>query len=290
MSLILILTWFLLNLPLEASDNGVLECIDYELFGHKKESLLTDYSYNSYVPIEIWMELKSYFLPIDHPIKKKLDHIFRKERVTLSEETFVRAGFSITRRNRPINAVVTGHKKLKGYLIKAYLDSQIAIFEWQMWLRRIKGVEVIHACLKKHGFTQFVLPKKWIYPLPAEPSPSIDGQYNRKNFILVVEDMHILNHKENAQAYKQKMTRRLLNALYTIMMECQLTDCVYIGNMPFTKTGTIAFIDTELFHNGIPDFSRLKKYLSIPMQKHLDKLMQRDISMTTPIDPHQLYN
>jgi hypothetical protein len=248
--------------------------IKFSLFS---EIVLTDYPYNPYVPIEIWMELKPYFLPLNHPIKKKLDHLFQNKRVTLSEETFVEAGFSITRLNRPLNAIVTGHKELKGHLLKVYLDSQLALPDWQMWKRRIQGVEVIQQCLTQHGFTQFVLPKKWIYPLPAEPSPPLSEKYNRKNFILVVEDMHILSHKENAKAYKEKMTKRILNALYTVMLECQLTDCVWIGNMPFTKKGKIAFIDTELFHNGIPDFERFKKHLSPSMQEHLDKLMREGI-------------
>lgn len=238
---------------------------------------LTDYPYNPYVPIEIWTNLKPYFLPIDHPIKKKLDYLFQNKRVTLSEETFVEAGFCITRSNRPMNAIVTGHKELKGYLVKVYLDSQLAICEWHMWMRRIKGIEVIQQCLNKYGFNQFILPKKWIYPLPIDPASPLDEKYNRKNFILIVEDMHILNHKENAKAYKKLMTQRLLNALYKVMLECQLTDCVWIGNMPFTKKGKIAFIDTELFHNGIPDFERLKKHLSPSMQEYLDKLIQKDI-------------
>jgi hypothetical protein len=260
------ITWLLTLLvqsqtPLEASD---------------KIDKLTqiDYAYNPHVPIDLWMQLKPHFLPIDHPIKKKLDHLFYHERVTLSEETFVAAGFSITRRNRPHNAIVTGHKKLKGYLLKVYLDSQLAIPEWHMWLKRIKGVEVIDACIKRHGYTQFVLPKKWIYPLPAEPSPPPNEQYQRKNFILVVEDMHILNHRKNKEAYKNHMTSSLLDALYTVLMECQLTDCAYIGNMPFTKQGKIAFIDTELFFNGIPNFDKIKKHLSTPMQAHLEQLIQ----------------
>lgn len=240
------------------------------------QNTVSDYPYNPYVPMELWMNLRPYFLPINHPIKKKLDRIFAK-RATLSKETFVEAGFSITRRNRPINAVVTRHRDLKGYLVKAYLDSQFALDEWQMWLKRIHGVEVIRACLTKHGYTDFVLPKKWIYPLPAEPSPPLSAEFNRKNFILIVEDMHILKNSENKKAYKQMLTKPLLTALYTVLKECELTDCVYIGNMPFTIYGKIAFIDTELFHHGIPDFIRLKKYLSESMQAHLDVLInQRD--------------
>ena len=232
-----------------------------------------DYEYNPHVPIEVWMELKPHFLPVSHPVKKKLDKLFNNKRVTLSEESFTAAGFSITRRNRPLSAVVTGHKELKGFIVKVYLDSQIAMPEWHMWLKRIRGIEVIRACLKKHGYTQFALPKKWIYPLPTEPSPPLNSLYNRKNFILVEEDMKILNRKENKRYYKHKMNHRLLTALFTVMMECQLTDCTYIGNIPFTKKRKIAFVDTELFFNGIPNFNKLKKYLSLEMQLHLDQLI-----------------
>lgn len=233
---------------------------------------LSDYPYNPYVPNKLWMKLKPYFLPIHHPLKKKLDDLFKKNRATLCEEAFLKAGFKITRKNRPINAIVTGHRKLPGFLLKVYLDSQFEVSEGEMWLKRIKGRKVIEACLKKHGYDQFVLPKKWIYPLPVNPSPPINAGYNRKNFILVVERMDILDHKENAQAYKHKMTRRHLQELYTILMECQLTDCVYIGNIPFTKSGKIAFIDTEITFSGIPDLSRFKKYLSPSMQAYLEKL------------------
>lgn len=247
---------------------------DERVEAKKRGDVLNEYPYNPHVPIDLWMELKPYFLPMDHPIKKKLDRLFEKKRVTLSNETFVAAGFSITRPHRPFNAMVTGHKKLKGYLLKIYLDSQFNLPEWEMWMRRIKGAAVVRECLIKHRFTQFVVPKKWIYPLPAEPSPPLGDLYHRKNFILVVEDMDILDRKKNEQAYKQNVTRSLLKALYTVLVECQLTDCVYIGNMPFTKSGKIAFIDIELFHNGAPEFHRLKKYFSLPMQNHLDKLVR----------------
>lgn len=251
------------------------ESIEKGIFD-RPEPKSTDYVYNPHVSQELWEELLPYFLPIDHPIKVKLDRIFQKKRVTLSEETFEKAGFKITRKNRPLNAVVSGHKDLQGYLVKVYLDSQHDINEWRMWLKRIKGVEVIRRCLQKHGFTQFDLPRKWIYPLPAEPSPPLSEKYHRKNFILVVEDMHILDYKANEQAYKKRITKSLLKALYTVLEECELTDCVYIGNMPFTESGKIAFIDTELYFNGHLRYNRLKKYLSVPMQNYLDTLISED--------------
>lgn len=240
--------------------------------------LSAEYTYNPLVPKEIWEELTPYFLPEEHPIKGSLDQIFHRSRVTTNEEIFTKAGFAITRQNRPYNAVVTGHKKLKGFLVKVYLDSQYPVIDWQMWMRRIKGCEVIQECIQKHQLTQLLVPKKWIYPLPQDPSPPEEEWINRKHFILVVEDMNIVDHQENGRLFKEKMTRRLLKEIFTVMAECELTDCVWIGNMPFTKKGKIAFLDTELFYNGFPEFERLKKYLSIPMQKHLDKLIQRHLS------------
>lgn len=244
--------------------------------------LLAEYPYNPLIPKEIWEELTPYFLPEEHPIKDSLDQIFHQSRVTANEETFTKAGFAITRSNRPYNAVVTGHKKLKGFLVKVYLDSQYPVIDWQMWMRRIKGCEVIKKCIAKHRLTQLLVPKKWIYPLPQEPSlPEQEGT-NRKHFILVVEDMRIVDHQENSRMFKEKMTGKLLKEIFTAMAECELTDCVWIGNMPFTKKGRIAFIDTELFYNGFPEFERLKKYLSTPMQEHLDQLIQRRLSGTAP--------
>lgn len=236
-------------------------------------SLQAKYPYNPHVSREVWKELEPHFLPKKHPAKEALDLIFSEKRVTHSAETFTEAGFTITRLNRPNNAVVSGHPKLKGYLIKAYLDTQLEIPEWEMWLRRIKGIKKIQKCIDRHQFTEFVLPQKWIYPLPIDPSPPLEENIHRKNFILVVEDMEILDKRENPKAYKEKMTSELLEDIFVVMTECQLTDCVWIGNMPFTKSGKITFIDTELFKNGIPEFERLKKYLSPPMQEHLDRLL-----------------
>lgn len=236
---------------------------------------LAGYPYNPYVSPDVWQILEPYFLPLNHPIKAKLDRIFSKTRATLSPESFEAAGFGKVKLRQPGNLVIGRHPNLKGYLVKAYLDTQIPLPEWSNWINRIQGAESIQACLKKHRYRSFTVPKKWIYPLPAEPSPPNNGLYNRKNFILVVEDMNILSSDKNLKAYQKKITPEILDALYVILSEEGLLDSVYPDNIPFTKTGEIAFIDTEHHHKWPIPYDRLARYLSPNMQRYWQQLIQQ---------------
>lgn len=234
-----------------------------------------EYTYNPYVPLELWDYLQPYFLPENHPIRTKLDKIFKHERVILSKETFEAAGFSKVKMRAPTNIIIGKHPALKGFILKVYLDSQPPVVEWANWMDRITGAEGIRSCIKRHSYQKhFKVPRKWIYPLPANPSPPDDTVYDRKNFILVVEDMHILSYTENKEAYRKKMTPELLNALYTILNEEGLLDSVYIDNTPFTEDGRIAFIDTEHHHKGPIIYEKLTGFFSPAMQQHWQRLIE----------------
>jgi hypothetical protein len=225
------------------------------------------YPYNPYVPLEVWEELEPYFLPAHHPIKSKLDRLFKSERVIASKESFESAGFAKVHLRQPTNIVVGKHPRLEGYLIKAYLDNQPLHGEWQNWLRRIHGAQAIRANLRKHHFKQFKVPHKWIYPVPFQSHLSSSA----KHFILVVEDMRILSAADNLKAYRKKMTPELLDALYVILTEEGLIDSVYPDNIPFTKDGHIAFIDTEHHHVWPIKYDRLTPFLSKSMQNYWQK-------------------
>lgn len=234
-----------------------------------------EYVYNPYGSLELWDTLQPYFLPENHPIKAKLDKLFKRERLILSKETFEAAGFNKIKMREPTNIIIGKHPSLKGYILKVYLDSQPAVVEWANWMDRITGAEGIRSCIKRHSYQKhFKVPHKWIYPLPASPSPPDDPLYNRKNFLLVVEDMRILSYTENKEAYRKKMTPELLNALYTILNEEGLLDSVYIDNIPFTEDGRIAFIDTEHHHKGPIRYEKLTGFFSPAMQQHWQRLIE----------------
>lgn len=237
-------------------------------FGEKNSS----YVYNSLVPQVLWERLEPYFLPVNHPIKERLDRLFQKNRVTQSEETFENGGFKVKKR-KPNQIVIGKNPYFKEYIFKVYLDTQPVLHEWDNWLKRIEGARSIQACIEKHGFRHFCVPKKWIYPLPEHPSPSADLQY-RKNFILIVENMNILDSKDNLKSFEKKMTPKLLKELYTILTEEGLIDSVYPDNIPFRKNGQIAFIDTEHHHLTPIPYKRLTRFLSTDMQKYWKSLIE----------------
>lgn len=250
----------------------LLQDISLQTTSHARlEEERNPYPYNPLVAWDVWQSLEPYFLPSTHPIKPKLDRLFKK-RVTLTKETFEKAGFDKIKLRNPTNIVVGKHPDLQGYLVKAYLDYQPVPVDWWNWARRITGALAIQECLHQHGFSGFCVPRKWIYPLPDPIVPDRTG-FCRKNFILIVEDMHILDHEETLKGYKKKMTKQKLKALYTILTEVGLIDSVFPSNVPFTTQGKMAFIDTEHHHLQPVPYIRLKPYLSSTMQEYWQLLI-----------------
>lgn len=221
--------------------NQEIHCVEKRL--SFKETPSTPYVKNPYVSEELWNTLFPYFLPEYSSEKAALDYIFCKRRVLSSIQSMCKSGFIIL--TPPDDKIVVAkHPYLKGYLVKAYTD-KMDFPDWYMWKKRIDGIRVIKEKIEQHGFQGMMkTPKKWIYPLPAEPSPKKGAPY-RKNFILVVEEIDILDYKHNRKAYYKKMTPEILDAFYMMLTELLLIDSVYADNTPFCKDGRLAFIDTE---------------------------------------------
>lgn len=248
-------------------------------YEHEKEKLyplierISNYLHNHIVPLALWEKLEPYFLPVNHPIKERLDRLFKKIRATQSEETFEKAGFGKPKMRKPGNIVIGRNPNFSKYIFKVYLDTQIALNEWENWVKRIEGSRAIQSCIDRHGYTHFSTPRKWIYPLPEEPSPPSSPRYHRKNFILIVDNMNILSPHDNLEAYKTKLSPSRLEELYTILSEEGLIDSVYPDNIPFTKKGKIAFIDTEHFHLAPVPYDVFTRFLSPKMQQHWQSII-----------------
>lgn len=230
----------------------------------------------AHIDSSLWNQLAPYFLPEGHPIKSALDHIFFKKRATESEKSLKKSHFNIVNKQKWSITYVVSHKKLKGFLLKIFLDDGPGIREWENWLDRIIGAQRIISCIERHGYHHlFKIPKKWIYPLPKNPPPS-EGSH-RKNFVLVVQDMKIKNEKENENLWKGKlMTEEMLAAIYTVLKEEGLHDVIYPFNLPFSKDKKLAFIDTERSHVWPVHFHILTEYLSKKNQKYWNKLIAND--------------
>ncbi len=233
---------------------------------------LTAYTRPDCVPEETWNSLKRYFLPETDPIKPSLDKLFEDPTVLKSIDDLKRAHFKTTRFRNWDKIIVAKHKKLKGYLIKLFTDSQKVAGEWKNWVKRIEGARVINEAIKKHHYEHlFKTPKKWIYPLRRNtPDPY------QKCFVLIVEDLKIYKHDENLALWSSDwVNEELLDALYTILKEVGLNDSIFADNIPFSKIdGKIAFIDTENYNKWPVKYERIAKYLKPRHRNYWNQLIQ----------------
>jgi len=245
----------------------------YHLTKNLSLEVSNEYAQNPYVSEELWNSLSPYFIPAESEEKAILDSIFSQRRVLSSIKSMVKSGFILLTHPKD-KIIVAKHPYLKGYLIKAYTDNMnFPDFYW--WKKRIDGVRVIEQKIIEYGYQKIMkVPKKWIYPLPAEPSPLKGAKY-RKNFILIVQDMEILDKKHNFKAYKTKMTPHILDAFYIMLTNLMLIDSIYADNTPFCKDGKLAFIDTEhsLDTTRPVAITTVAKYLSPKMYSYWEQLI-----------------
>lgn len=226
---------------------------------------------------ETWYALKPHFLPEDHPIKKKLDRIFEKARASYDEHSLKKAGFSARKPRTNTQMTVARHPDLEGYLLKLVMDTIDRPEEWYDWRLRIAGAQVIRDSIIAHKFNHIMkVPNKWIYPLPLKPEPPTLPSYaQRKYFILVVEDMNIVDHDENYFLWGSiAMTYEMMDAIYIVFEECGLYDSVFPFNVPFSEDGRLAFIDTEWYHDWPIKYERLTKYFPAHMREYWEAIVE----------------
>jgi len=218
-----------------------------------------------------------YLLPQTHPLHEQLEKIFTSSRVILNLKTLKKAGFTKCKPRKFTRLLVTTHPNTPGYIYKLYLDAQKyykKLPEYEYWLMRVKGANLILKEIRELGLEEyFKVPKKWIYQLPHSPSPP--SEFLRKDFILVEEDMGLYNEKENAKMWKSdKVSREILDGLYTILKNIGLHDCVKIDNIPFSKDGKIAFVDTQTYHEWPVQYKNLIQSLSPDNQEYWKSLIK----------------
>lgn len=210
-------------------------------------------------------KLAPYLLPLDHSIKPILDAIFTQTRVTLNLDTLFEAGFAKTKPRKFTKLLVTKHPAVPGYIFKIYLDAQRYyknIPEHHFWLMRVRGAHLVRNLIQANGWEgQFKVPQKWLYALPKNHLPP--QGYETKYYILVEEDMDLLSDSENkAHWASNAVTHDLLNQVHVLLKTIGLSDCPKPDNIPFSKDGRIAFIDTQTYGESSIAYKRLAPFLS----------------------------
>lgn len=218
-----------------------------------------------------WNRLLPYLLPSNHPIKSKLDHIFSEMRATANPSFMKKAGFEGLGEWRWNKVYVARHPKLKGYLIKAYLDNHL-LMDDKLLVNRIIGAEALRCSIHAYAYQSlFKVPRKWLYQLPDYPG-TLQG-LQRKNFILVVEDMDLVSKEKNKKMYQTLSEKKLL-PLFNLINSLGLADSIYIKNIPFSKDGKIAFVDLEIHHLWPVPFQKLTPVLNPELKNYWHSLFK----------------
>lgn len=221
-------------------------------------------------------EMAPYVIPKDHPLKSALDAIFTKTRATKNMKTFEGAGFKVLHIQPRSFILVASHKKLPDHLLKVYLDDEERLKQnrpgWKWFVYRCQGAEKIAKIIKKKNIKHFTVPKKYIYILPEKPEPPHGQGYKPKIAILLVEDMNILSKDDNERHWRHAVTEEILHELYTIISRANGSS-YRAGNIPFTHSGKIAFVDTEYPYHS-PDYRSIRHYLSNEMRDKWDSIVK----------------
>lgn len=214
-----------------------------------------------------------YLLPLNHPLMKNLEELFKRSRVIENEESLKQAGFeTISKFMR-----VVRHPALPGYLLKFFLDFEPRLNYdkkpgWLRLVERCEGAENIRELIKKENIKHFVVPDKYLYPLPEHPAPHLLSGGERQVIVLVVTDMNLAPYSEGKDAWKTRITPEHLDELYLIISHGYASTYLSV-NIPYTADGKFACIDTEYPKRKL-NLGKVRHYLSPEMAEYWDWLVR----------------
>jgi hypothetical protein len=220
--------------------------------------------------------MTSYVLPFDHPAGRLLERLFRRSSLIDNEAAFLSAGFEIrTKRPRSLMRVAT-HPMLAGYVFKIFfVDEQERQREksrgWKGFVARCDRAERIRRVIQDHRIQHFKVPRKWLFRAPHHSSCVPDDQPT----ILVAEFQDLLSQGESEHAWLHSVTENHLDELYAIINRAGGTS-YRPNNIPLTRQGWFAFIDTE-HSNDRHDYESIAPYLSCRMREYWSNLTQRNV-------------
>lgn len=217
-------------------------------------------------------EIQPHIIPQKHKMKKVLDKIFTEHPDAMSNANTVKsAGFAIFRHQKKSKIVILKHPQLKGYLIKGYLEEDIkpdaTTPSWQKLLNRCLGAQNIRKLIKKKKIKYFTVPDKWLFILP----------YQTERVVLLVNDMQLVPNGASVMAWRNKVTKKILDELYLILGN-GYASCWLADNIPYTKNGTFSCIDTE-YPKRVLNCASAGRYLSPKMRQYWEELVSKKIEM-----------
>ena len=211
-----------------------------------------------------------WLLPLKHKMKPILDKLFANPKVINSEKSLSKAGFKILFSQKRSKIRVIGHSKLPGYLIKLYPNSEQRLLSsgWKRLTIRCVVAKKIKSIIARNKIHHFVVADKWVYPLPYNKH-----QKDAQPVVLLVKNMNIYNRHDTTRAWQHHASHTVLRELYKILGRGYGSPFLS-GNLPYTKKGKFAFIDTEFDKRKI-SLNHVKKFISPEQRRYWDSLVEQ---------------
>ena len=195
-----------------------------------------------------------------------LDRLFHRWPDFESAKDWRQAGFEILR-DKEDKILVLSHKSAKRYLFKKYGsdDWRSPREQLEKYQSRVTWAALLRSHIINNGLRHVVVPQKWLCTLPAE-----SGSKGKSPHVVVVERHRILDADESAACYR-RIDAEVVRELCTILFAFRGLD-FKIRNVPFTRDGKIAFIDTESLKPSSKKLRTRKncyqKYIDTMLSKH----------------------
>lgn len=225
---------------------------------------------------EMRQRISPYLLPDSHPIKPALDAIFMDKRPTQDAHAFRKAGFTTLFNKKRTFICVAKHPNVPEYLFKIYLDDEKRTKShkagWEWLVQRCQGAEQVRRVIQENKIEHFVVPQKWLYVLPAEPTSTSSKHSRHQPLVLVVDDMKLASKEINLKAWRTLITEQHLDELFLIISQAKGRS-YRPSNVWFNAKGQFCFIDTE-YPLERSRFTSIRRYLNSEMRNYWDQLLK----------------
>jgi hypothetical protein len=182
--------------------------------------------------------------------------LFQDPHMFDSADNWRKAGFAVEGKGTQSDIMVASHPSVKGYLFKKYSKKISLKDQLKNYLARIHGADAVRTFIEAHQFTRLTVPRKYLVDLP----PAFTHK-KKPAFILAVDRMDLLPSEESKKLYST-LDHEGLRQLCETLRAYQGLDSG-VRNLPFTRTGKIAFIDTERWdEKKKKHLHRIREYLT----------------------------
>lgn len=197
-----------------------------------------------------------------------LKGLFREPDMFDTPSNWRKAGFVVEGKGGWSSIMVARHPSVPAYLFKKYSRKISLKEQLKNYQRRAEGADKLLALIAAQQLTWIVVPRKYLLELPPE--------FSRKgtvSYVLVVERMGLLESSQSKQLYRQ-ISSEVLRQLCVVLRAFPGLDSG-VRNVPFTRSGQIAFIDTERWADKKKSrLHRLREYLPDEQRRLAEVLLK----------------